>query len=662
MILIKTHKPPQDENSKSRIIILGSFFAFFILGLLGRLFYLQVLNPGPWRSLAPIQYESRTKLQARRGLIYDRQHNVLAMDLPSYSLAADPSLIKDLNKTARAVADVIGDDSERIYWIFKKHEKSRYVHISNDITEDQKSELEAMDERAIIVERGLTRMYPFDSLARPLIGRTDARHEGIAGIEQNFNTILAGQDGWAILQRDALNNNFSTVDYPVEPALDGKHLVLTIDYVYQAVIEEELRRGVEKYQARWGSAVLMHPVTGEILAMASIIGPRLQRENDDFQSGIRNRSIQDSYEPGSVFKVVALAAVLNENVYNPQSLIYCENGDYSIGGQKIRDDNRSFQWLTVSRVLQVSSNIGLSKMVKKLGKDKFYRYIQDFGFGNRTGIGLPDETSGALNPPYEWNDFMTATLSFGQGLSVSTLQLASMMSVIANGGELMEPHVCMEILDEQGRPVQASEPKTIRRVISQKTASQITEILEGVVSEGTGMKASVQGLRIAGKTGTAQKSIPGTDGYMPGLVVASFSGFWPVNSPEFVLVVTLDEPIPATLSAQNAAPVFANMARRISGMSGAPSQPEPIEDRVSSEFALSGYKMAARETAEPVNNPKISPYFVPDLTGLTLRQALRRLAVCSIEARVQGSGIVREQNLAPGIRIKKNMVCELRCQ
>ena len=441
----------------------------------------------------------------------------------------------------------------------------------------------ALKNRAIIIERGRSRMYPFESLARPMIGRTDARHEGIAGIEQNFNSILAGQDGWAILQRDALNHNFSTVDYPVEPALDGRHLVLTLDYVYQTVIEEELRRGIEKYQARWGSAVLMHPVTGEILAMASLAGPRLQKENGDFQSGIRNRSIQDSYEPGSVFKIVALSAVLNEDVYNPQSLIYCENGNYVIGGHRIRDDNRSFQWLTVTKVMQVSSNIGLSKMVKKLGKDKFYRYMQDFGFGNKTGIGLPDETAGALSPPYEWDEFTTATLSFGQGLSVSTLQLASMMSVIANGGELMQPTICMQILDEQGHPIETNEPKVIRRVITQKDSLQVAGILERrrrAMDPERKLPYPVSALR--GKQGLRRNPFPGTDGYMPGLVVATFTGFWPVNSPEFVLAITLDEPMPATLSSQSTAPVFANMARRISGLPGAPSQPGPARTAVSS--------------------------------------------------------------------------------
>jgi cell division protein FtsI/penicillin-binding protein 2 len=448
------------------MVWLGGSFTLMTLCILFRLFYVQVLKPDPWRSLAPAQYESRMRLPAKRGLIYDRRKNLLAMDLPGYSLAADPTQVKDAAETAQALAAVLEGDAHH-YQHLLQTKKTQYVRISADLTEKQRYALESRKISGLIFDRENKRTYPFESLARPLIGITDARHEGVAGVELAFNDILSGQDGWTILQRDGLNRNFSTVDYPVEPALHGRDMMLTLDYVLQTVVEEELRRGLDRYWARWGSAVLMHPVTGEVLAIASLAGPRLKNENPNFQTRIRNRAIQDNYEPGSVFKIVTVAAALQERLVTPQSLVYCENGHYLVDGNPIRDDNRSYQWLTVAQAMEVSSNIAMSKMAKKLGRKTLYRYIQDFGFGNRTGIGLPGEASGLVRPQYQWDDFLTATTAFGQGLSVTTLQLACMTAAIANGGELLKPRICKSILNEEGRRLETCPREVIRRVISE---------------------------------------------------------------------------------------------------------------------------------------------------------------------------------------------------
>ena len=376
-------------NSRQRAVWLGGFFTLTALCVLFRVFYIQIVDPDPWRSLAPAQYESRIRLAAKRGLIYDRHRNLMAMEIPGYSLAIDPSLVTDIHKTAEAVAAVMGDDPQKIDRLLQANAHKHYLQLKEKLTAEQQNQLQARDIPGIIFNPERERTYPFATLGRPLIGLTNANHEGIAGVERAFNSMLSGQDGWAILQKDGLNRNVHTVDYPIEPALNGRHVVLTMDYVLQTVVEEELRRGVEHCQARWGSAVLMHPVTGEVLAMASLAGPRLNDEHSDFQNNLHNRAIQDNYEPGSVFKVVTLAAAIQEDIITPQSLIYCENGNYIINGKSIRDDNRSFQWLTASQAMQVSSNIAFSKIAKKLGKQTLFRYVQDFGFGNRSSIGLP---------------------------------------------------------------------------------------------------------------------------------------------------------------------------------------------------------------------------------------------------------------------------------
>ncbi|MBN1780199.1 transpeptidase family protein [bacterium] len=658
----KTRKP----HACARIYLLGAVFTGFVLTLLVRFFYLQVRRPDPWRSMAPAQYESRMKLPARRGQIFDRELNVLAGDVPVYSLAADPSIIGDFQKAGASIASVLRNDARHFIRQLEKDKGSRFVRLWEQITDGEYQQLKSLNLRGLIFLEEQRRTYPFGIMARPVIGWTDARHEGVAGVELAFNDVLSGQDGWKILQRDGLNRNFSTVDYPLEPALDGKNLVLTLDNVYQTVVEEEVKKGVEKYRAKWGAAVLMHPVTGEILSMVSLLGSRLAKENPDFQTTIRNRVIQDNFEPGSVFKMVTMAAVLNEGLFTPETLIYCENGSYSINGSSIRDDNRSFQWLTATQAMQVSSNIALSKMAKKLGKQKLYKYIQDFGFGNSTGIGLPGEAAGLLRPPYQWDDFLTATMSFGQGLSVTCVQLACMASVIANGGELIKPRLYREIIDD-GHRVPVDSREKIRNVITQETARRMTDILEKCVTHGTGEKASVPGLRIAGKTGTAQKSAPGIEGYISGAHVTSFVGFWPANAPQFVLVVTLDEPRPASLSSQNAAPIFAAIARRISGLPMSSPVPVPENEAVPSVFTLSSSEVVtaslpATAVAEQKSGQTVSPHFVPDMKGMSLRQALRMLAVCQITASVEGHGIVCEQDLTPGIRVEKNMICRLKCR
>ncbi|MBN2105664.1 transpeptidase family protein [bacterium] len=661
---MQNNKNNQGQNcSTHRIVWLGGSFTLITVCILFRLFYIQVLKPDPWRSMAPAQYESRMRLQARRGMIYDRQKNLLAMDLPGYSLAADPTLVIDIEKTAQAIASVL-NGSARKYSRLLETNKTQYVRITPELSETQRHELESLKIPGLIITRKNKRTYPFDLLARSLIGLTDARHEGVSGVELSFNDILSGQDGWTILQRDGLNRNFTIVDYPVEPALNGRHVVLTLDYVLQTIIEEELQRGLNRYQARWGSAVLMHPVTGDVLAMVSLMGPQLQKENPDLQTTIRNRAIQDNYEPGSVFKIVTLAAALQEKIVTPQSLIYCENGNYQVDGNPIHDDNRSYQWLTVAQAMQVSSNIALSKIAKKLGKKVFYRYIQDFGFGNRTGIGLPGEASGLLRPPYQWDDFLTATTAFGQGLSVTTLQLACMTTAIANGGELLKPRIYQYVLDEEGRRIEACPREVIRRVVSEETAREVARILESSISEGTGIRAAVPGLRIAGKTGTAQKSVPDVKGYVPGAYESSFVGFWPVQSPEYVLAITLDEPRQASFSSQSAAPIFANIAECISGLTRNQDVPEPMYDSDHSVFTLSGFEalQAGTVTISFEKKQAVSPYFVPDMAGLSLRQSMRQLALCGIQVQIQGHGIVKKQSLKPGIRVKENMVCELVCE
>ena len=660
----------QPKNSykaeKERLYILGLVFSFLIIIILFRLFTYQVWKSEPWKNLALSQYQRRVKLIARRGVIYDRDMNILAMDLPISSLAIDPKQVKDIRGTSSMLARVLGGEEKTYEELLKKKENKSFIKIKREITEAQKKSLMRLKIQGLIFIDARKRVHPCGTLALPVLGIVNREHRGVGGVEQAMDKVLRGEDGWAVLQKDGLNRKFSSVDYPIERPVNGKHIVLTIDHVYQTIVEEELKRGVIEHKAKGGSAVLMNPFTGEILAMASVLGDKVKNGKEYFEKLMQNQAVQVAFEPGSTFKIVTASAALQEGFFRPNSLVHCENGAYHLAGYTIHDHNRGYAWLTLSQILEYSSNIGMAKVGRKIGKKILYKYAQDFGFGNRTGIGLPGEVSGILRPVYQWSDFSTATISFGQGVSVTTLQMACMVSAIANGGELLKPRIFRAVLDERGRKLKTFPEEVIRRVISPNTADEMKTILEKVVEYGSGREAKVEGIQIAGKTGTAQKSIPGFKGYVPGAYVSSFVGFWPVDAPAFVLVVVLNEPKGAYWGARSAAPVFGRIVKRIVGLPTAPWIPEKIEKtNPERKFVFSSFYKKENNVSQikhVVSYHKISKHVIPKVVGLSVREALQKLSGRGIEVTIEGSGIVVEQRPKPGSKVEKGMVCQLICR
>lgn len=647
---------------------MGVLFSFFILIILYRAFTFQVLDREPWNKIAPDQHQRRVCLMAERGIIYDRKKQILSMDMETVSLAMDPSQVEDVRGAASILSEVLGEEPDSYHKDLEEKNDKHFIWIDRDITENQKQLLIDSKLPGFIFLQGRKRVHPYQDLARQVLGIANAEHRGVGGVEQACEHILQGEDGWAIYQRDGLNRNFMSIDYPLREPMDGSHVVLTIDHLYQTIVEEELRRGAIRHKAKAGSAVLLDPFTGGILAMASVLRDTRSSDKPGINEFLRNQAVQVDFEPGSTFKIVTAAAALEEGIFQPNSLVHCENGTYRLADHTIHDHQKAYSWLTLSRIVEVSSNIGMAKIGKKLGNKTLYKYIQNFGFGNRTGIELPGEASGILRPVYHWTDFSTAVISFGQEISATTLQMALMTSVVANGGELMRPQIIKSLLDREGRHVKTFSPQVIRRVISQRTANQLTSILQGVVLKGNGMEADVEGVRVAGKTGTAQKSIPGYKGYYPGAYVSSFVGFWPAEAPMFVLVVVLDEARQLYWGATSAAPVFSRIVSRMIGLPMTPRTPpgQEKQDRDGKKrFVFTSFE----EDREPLpkknrNNPrsKPSPYHVPDLVGLSLREALLRLGAMGIEARVQGSGVVVAQDPEPNTRIEKGTVCRLTCK
>ncbi len=437
----------------------------------------------------------------------------------------------------------------------------------------------------------------------------------------------------------------------------------------QSIIEEELKKGIHLTQADGGSAIFMNPKTGEILAMACYT------EEDELP--VKNRSISDNFEPGSTFKIITAAAALEEKILTPEDSIYAEKGKFRIG-KRIIHDVKPYEWLTFKESVIFSSNIALAKIANMVGKEKLYKYAKDFGLGTETGVDLPGESKGFISPPKTWPDFVLSTIAFGQGISLTALQLICAYATVANDGVLMRPFVVKAILDVNGDSLRVFHPTTVRRVISSKTAFTLIDFLKGVVSYGSGQKAKMEGLDIGGKTGTAQKAKLNGRGYEKGKYIASFVGFFPADDPQMVGLITLDNPKTRHLGGLTAAPVFKNTTLRILALTG-----EPIlgaRDYNSSELAacetsgqglnqlcvLRPKEIFADPPTESGSNRRSKSsakesVAVPNLMGMTTREALRALFARKLRVQLRGSGLVTNQVPEPHTLVDQQQTCLIEC-
>ncbi len=647
------------KQDKKRLRFLGWLFSFFMILVLVRTFWFQVIHRDHWSKYGPMQYQRYQVLRAVRGVIFDRNHHILAMDLPLLSLAIDPGMIKSKATFADTLSKILGKSSEIYLEILKR--PKRFVWLEKDITDYQKLQLDSCKVSGLIYVEDRVRSHPYETLALPVLGITNKKHEGVGGIEQAYEDDLRGEDGWGTFLRDGFDKYLTNLDFSVEKQNNGKHLVLTLDQAYQTIVEEELGRGIHKFRAKSGSAVLMDPFSGEIHAMASLVSNRRGKASKNIDEVLLNRTLQYAYEPGSTFKIVPAAAAIEEGVYKASTLIHCENGAYEYAGQTIHDDNREFSWLTLSEVIQKSSNIGMVKISNKLGDRTFFQYMQNFGFGNTTGIHFPNESVGTLRPVYEWSDLSLASLAFGQEISVNSVQLACMLSVIANGGNLIQARLVQAIQDENGKVIETYPKDILRQVISENTASIMRDILTYSVEKGIASEAAVPGIRVAGKTGTAQKTVKDVVGYIPGIYTSSFIGFWPAETPEFVLVISLDEPGTFHSGSKTAAPIFSNIVRRMVGLNIVPEQtvPEMAEKK---SFLFSSLQNTEIETVPQNTHKKLNKNHVPDMTGMSVRNALNMLSQAGLTATIDGYGLIVSQTPESGTPIQPGMSCHLICQ
>lgn len=552
-------KPVEKKKIRFRIIIIGSFFSVFFTIIGAKAVYLQIFC-GPWLSQkAANQYEASFKSSEKRGTIYDTNLKEMAVSVDVTSIAAHPGQINDARAMAKSLAGILKIDSKEL--IKKLSSDKKFVWIKRRVTPKETEAVRNLKIAGIDFIPEHNRFYPNKMLSAQILGFTNIDDHGIEGIEFYYDAHLRGPTSKFTVLKDALGRGFDAEKRRVSK-FRGNNLILTIDSTIQYIAEKALEETVTEFSAKSGMAIIMAPKTGAILAMAHFPFFNPNAFNGFDKKLWRNRIITDPFEPGSTMKIFSAAAAIESGNAFPNSIFFCENGAYKIG-QEVVHDTRPYGWLSLQQIIKHSSNIGVVKVIEITGPESLYKTLRDFGFGSKTGIDCPGETSGSLSPFKQWAKIDAGTISFGQGISVSALQLASAASAIANEGLLMKPYIVQAITDQNGRLLKSFEPRIVRRVVSEKTARTLVRIMQTVITKGgTGVKAAIEGYTVCGKTGTAQK-IDEKGEYSDGKFISSFVGFAPAKKSEVVILVVIDEPQDQHYGSIVAAPVFRKIAHKI---------------------------------------------------------------------------------------------------
>lgn len=546
------------KAKRARVLVVG----LLILSLFGllevRAFYLQALSRDSFEERARRQYYCQITLPSKRGRIMDREGRVMALSLLVPSLYAIPREVSDKAGAARALSRILGAD-ERVLRSRLSSPKG-FVWIKRHASPEELERVEAAGIKGVGAVEEPKRFYPFKELAAPVLGFVGIDHQGLEGLERAYDRWLRAPGVKVVMERDALGR---LISLPSEEKGDGGpwDLRLTLDLTVQYVLERELQRGLAEARAKRAVGVIMDPWSGEVLAMASVPSFNPNAFEDYPPERWRNWATLGLFEPGSIVKPFLVGAALEEGILERDDVLFCEGGRYRAGPVTIRDV-KAYNWLTVEEILQFSSNIGAAKVARALGARRYHRYLRALGFGAETGVGLPEE-EGILRPPSRWTTVDLMNHGFGQGMSCTALQVAVAYAAIANGGTKVRPYVVAEMVRANGEGREVLRPQGQGRVFSEGTCRALMEILEKVVEEGTGVKARVQGYRIAGKTGTSQKYDPEKGAYSRERFVASFVGILPADRPRAVVVIVLDEPRASIYGGEVAAPVFRRVAQEL---------------------------------------------------------------------------------------------------
>lgn len=698
------------KGAKHRLYLLGGWLLVWCCAIFLRLAYLQVVRYGDFEQRAQKQQQRSIDVARKRGIIYDRSGNELAMSTQVDSVFAVPSEVPDPGNAASLLGRITATDPRELLACLKTRS---FCWVARKADQEVADRIRKVNLRGIYFQRESKRFYPKRELGAQVLGYVGMDDEGLSGIEREFDARLQGKPGRMLVSVDARRKSFARVERQPEP---GDSVVLTIDEKIQYIAERELDAAMRATQAQAGTIVVENPHTGEILALANrpTFNPNQSREISPEK--LKDHAVSDIYEPGSTFKIVTISAALEEKLTTPDEVFDCQNGSIVVNGLRIRD-HKAFGLLSVSGILSHSSDVGAIKIALRLGEDRFYKYIRAFGFGQLTGIELPGETRGLTKPVSRWSKVSIGAISMGQEIGISPLQLAGMVSTIANDGVWVAPRIVAATIEPKSSPrMVVFQAANQHRVISPLTAAQVKQMLQEVVLSGTGRKALLEGYSSAGKTGTAQKVDPATGTYSKSKYIASFAGFAPVNAPAITVAVILDSPVGLHQGGQVAAPVFQKVARQVLAYLNTPHDVElppsrqvlrasrPVKDddlaegspdhlgaaldlaesdltnalpRVPlvkpspapAQAVAGGQVVAAAMRSREVGTPPAEAaaklpaggtvvldveqggVMVPSFLGKSLRAVMVMAQDSGLEVDVAGSGVAREQSPAPGAHV-----------
>lgn len=659
-----------------------------VFGLLvSRLFWLQLILGRTLSKEATASQIREVTTLSQRGSIYDRNHNPLVTNTPAYNIYANPNLIKDPGDIANKVGSVLGIEPGELTKELTTNMK--FIWIKHQVDADIKQKLQEMNLPGIGFSETSKRSYLQGNLAASLLGFVGNDNQGLEGLEKYYDQELSGIPGKELFQADAQGRLLPQTEQPVSGTLQGKQLVLTIDENIQFYVEQELSKLASQYRPKRALILVMNPNEDGILAIGS--WPGFDPDHwQDYPQDIwaHNPAIAFSYEPGSVFKIFVTAAALESGVTQPNEYFY-DPGYLVVQGRQIHDAEKGkSDEVSLEQGFADSLNVVFAQVAQRLGASRFLDYTHRFGFGVPTGIDLPGEESGLIIPEKNVTALNLAEMSFGQSIAVTPLQVLTAVSAIANGGKLLRPHIVKAIEDENGKTIKEFKPEVVSQAVSPQTASEITALLEKTVVSGTGQKAFVKGFRVAGKTGTAQ--VAGPKGYIPDKYISSFVGFAPADKPQIAVLVMVDEPQGEYYGGTVAAPAFSDLVEKILNYLQVPLEATPQETAspdaaspvpnvigfpISSAVSLIEEKglghwssgttgiviaqqPAAGKTVKPgtVINLKTAEkdakkVIMPDLTGLSIKEAAFVLSELNLGISIDGSGLAAKQSQTPGVPV-----------
>ena len=671
-------KQARPDASRRRALIIISLLVFWMFVITTRLVYLQTFQHETLARRARVQQQDAIETSPMRGLVLDRQGRELARSVNTESFFAVPNDIEDEEQIVARLAPLV--DVERSALLARlregKEKNRKFVWIARKLDAEKAAEINGLKLAGIYSLKEPKRFYPNGQLASHVLGFVGLDEVGLGGIEQVYNERIQGEAGRLFVETDAHRRPYSSLE--VEP-LPGQAVVLTIDQMVQYRTEQALAAAVQNSKAKSGTAIVLDPRTGEILALAN--APSFD-PNDARAAAAEcrtNQALQNIYEPGSTFKIVAYSGAIEEGLVSPDDRIDCQMGSINVNG-RIVHDHHAFGSLTISDALAKSSNVAAIKLGLRLGDERMYEYMRRFGFGARTNVELPGETAGLMRPVARWQPTSMGSIAMGQEVGVTPLQMAAAFGAIANDGIRISPHLVREILAQDGTSVYQAQPET-HRVVSAETAQVLRGMLEGVTLNGTAKKAQVDGYTAAGKTGTAQKIDPRTRTYSSTKHIGSFVGFAPAENPAVVIIVVIDEPAGAYHGGDVAAPVFREIAEQIlPDLNVAPDMEIKLDNPVASlgRDALMAERVRAdlerEEQERAATLPQVAQanvkgadevvyapatargVLMPDLRRLSVRDAARICAQLGLEMEARGEGRALRQSPAAGAEVEAGRV------